>query len=232
VTVFDMPRELVPEGVWEEMEADKRDDYDAYLNTWEGFPLKAKDGGIFRPEKINIIPAAPAGLRLTRGWDFASSAVLKGKNPDWSVGFKLGRNPDTERYCIVDVLRFRGRPDEVEQQLITTTKNDGLDVQQDIPTDPGSAGVFAVTNFVKKLSGYRVVTSLETGSKILRGEVFAAQVNVGNVDMVVAPWNDIVLQELRSFNGDPKNKDDIVDAGSRAFARLQTPQHMQRMRIF
>lgn len=232
VTVLDMPRHLVPDGVWEEMEADKASDYDAYLNTWEGFPLKAKDGGVFRPEKINLLPAAPAGLRYVRGWDFASSAAVNGKDPDWTVGFKLGINPETLRYCIVDVIRFRGRPEEVEAQLVTTTQNDGIDVQQDLPTDPGSAGAFAVTNFTKKLAGYRVVTSVETGSKLTRGEVFAAQVNVGNVDMVQAPWNDVVTQELKSFNGDKKQKDDIVDAGSRAFSRLQTKQYMTKLKIW
>jgi len=232
VTIFDMPRHLVPDGVWEEMEADKIADYDLYLNTWEGFPLKAKDGGVFRPEKINIIPAAPAGCRYVRGWDFAASAVVKGKDPDWTVGFKLGYNPATERYVIADVLRFRGRPEEVEAQLITTTQNDGVDVQQDLPTDPGSAGIFAVTNFIKKLAGYRVVTSLETGSKLTRGEVFAAQINAGNADMVAGPWNDVVLQEFKSFNGEKKQKDDIVDAASRAFARLIKPQYMQKVRVF
>jgi len=232
VTIFDMPRHLVPDGVWEEMEADKKNDYDAYLNTWEGFPLKAKDGGVFRPEKINIIPAAPAGCRYARGWDMAASALVKGKDPDWTVGLKMGYNPATERYVIADVIRFRGRPEEVEQQLITTANNDGLEVLQDLPTDPGSAGIFAVQNFIKKLAGFRVVTSLETGSKLTRGEVLAAQTNIGNVDMVLAPWNDVVLQEFKSFNGDKKQKDDIVDAASRAFARLRVPQEMKKLKIF
>jgi len=232
VNVLDMPRDMIPEGILEEMEADKLRDYEMYRNVWEGFPMVARDGGVFKPEKINLIPAAPAGCRWVRGWDFASSAVVKGKDPDWTVGFKLGYNPATERYVIADVLRFRGRPDEVEAQLITTTQNDGLDVQQDIPTDPGQAGKHQVAYFVKKLSGYRVVSSLETGDKVTRAEPFASQINVSNVDMVIGPWNDVVIQEMKSFNGDGKRKDDIIDSGSRAFTRLAQPQYMQRARIF
>lgn len=231
VNVHDLPPEMVPEGVREEMEADKKRDYDTYLNVWEGFPMVAKNGGVFLPENIKIIPAVPAGLRVVRGWDFASSAVVKGKDPDWTVGLKMGYNAATERYTIVHVHRFRGTPDEVEAQLILTTQNDGIEVLQDIPTDPGQAGKHQVAYFTKKLAGYRVETSLETGDKVVRAEPFASQVNVGNVDMVVGPWNDVLIQEFKGFNGDPNRKDDQVDAAARAFTRLAKPRYMQRTRI-
>ena len=196
----------------------------------------ARDGGVFLPENIRIVDAAPAGLKLVRGWDFASSAAVpdnsgKVKAPDWTVGFLLGKDLSTERYCIVDVVRFQGKPDEVERTLVTTARNDGLNVQQDIPTDPGAAGKFAVTTFFKKLAGLRVVTSTESGDKVTRAEPFAAQVNIGNVDMVRAPWNDAWIREAKIFNGHKRNKDDQVDCASRAFARLQVVSDMQMVQV-
>ena len=222
-------------GVLEEMEKMKEKDYDKYLHIWEGEPIAAKDGNVFKVDQMKIVQAVPAGCRWVRGWDFASSAEpdeRTKKTPDFTVGLKLGYNPDTERYIIGDVKRFQGTPDEVEATLITTTANDGLDVAQDLPTDPGQAGKFQVQYLIKKLSGFRVHTSLESGDKITRAEPAASQANVGNVDVLQAHWTEPLLNELRSFCGDPRLKDDQVDALSRAFARLSQPQYMTRIKIF
>jgi predicted phage terminase large subunit-like protein len=70
----------------------------------------------------------------------------------------------------------------------------------------------------KRLQGVNFVFSRETGDKATRAEPFAAQVNVGNVRMVKAPWNDALLNEFRVF---PYGRhDDIVDACSRAYNEL------------
>ena len=65
-----------------------------------------------------------------------------------------------------------------------------------------------------------------------RAEPAASQANVGNVDVLQAHWTEPLLNELRSFCGDPRLKDDQVDALSRAFARLSQPQYMTRIKIF
>lgn len=232
VNVMDMPQHLVPEGILEEMEADKLRDYEQYLNTWEGFPLIAKDGGVFKPEMINMVQAAPAGCRWVRAWDFASSALVPGKDPDWTVGLKFGYNPSTERYVIADIIRFRATPDVVEATLIQTAKNDGAEIRIDIPTDPGQAGKHQVAHFVKKLAGFTVDTSPETGDKRTRVGPVSSQINVGNVDMVIAPWNDIAKQEMKGFNGDGKRKDDIEDALARAFTAVSKENKMVKIRVF
>jgi predicted phage terminase large subunit-like protein len=46
----------------------------------------------------------------------------------------------------------------------------------------------------------------------------AAQVNVGNVSMLRASWNDSLKDEMRNFPN--ALHDDRVDAGSRAFNHL------------
>ena len=66
-----------------------------------------------------------------------------------------------------------------------------------------------------RFDGFR---ALAGSDKVLRAEPFAAQVNVGNVMMLRAEWNDALISELRMFpNG---AHDDQVDALSDAFSEL------------
>ena len=58
------------------------------------------------------------------------------------------------------------------------------------------------------------------GSKEVRAEPFAAQWQHGNVDVLLADWNEMYFSELESF---PESKfKDMVDAGSSAFAELES----------
>ncbi len=61
-------------------------------------------------------------------------------------------------------------------------------------------------------------SSPETGSKEIRAEPFASQVNIGNVALCAAAWNRAYIDELRHFPN--VAYDDQVDASSRAFMRL------------
>jgi predicted phage terminase large subunit-like protein len=63
-----------------------------------------------------------------------------------------------------------------------------------------------------------VVAKPVSGDKIVRAEPFAAQVNVGNVMMLRASWNDELKSEMRMF--DNGIHDDQIDAGSDAFDEI------------
>jgi predicted phage terminase large subunit-like protein len=70
------------------------------------------------------------------------------------------------------------------------------------------------------LSGYSVAAERESGDKVTRAEPFASQWQIGNVDVLIAPWNNTLFGELEGF---PELKhDDIVDACSGAFNNLHT----------
>jgi predicted phage terminase large subunit-like protein len=172
------------------------------------------EGNIFTPDKMPVFDAVPVGTRFCRGWDLGASDV----DGDPTAGFKLGRMPDG-RWIIADVCRFMGKPDDVETGVKNTADADGREVEISIPQDPGQAGKAQVTAYAKLLAGFKVHTSLESGDKVTRAEPFAAQVNVGNVVMLRGAWNDALKSEMRIF---PKGKnDDQIDAGARAFNRLQ-----------
>lgn len=177
-----------------------------------------RQGGLFKPDQLQVVDAVPAGdIKWARGWDLAS--VTDGG--DWTAGGKLGRLADG-RFVIGDMARFQRGPDERDAAIVNTAGLDGKSVRVSIPQDPGQAGKTQVTYLTRRLAGFKVVSSPETGDKVTRAEPFAAQVNVGNVLMVRGPWNEALVNEMRMFpNG---ANDDQVDALSRAFAEVMAPR--------
>lgn len=171
-------------------------------------------GALFKPDMMPVAEGAgTAVIERVRGWDLASSQ----DRGDWTVGALLGRTAN-DRFIIEDIRRLQGAPEVVEAAIVAQTKIDGHGVKVALPKDPGQAGAFQVLYLTKKLAGFRVVSSPESGDKVGRAEPFAAQVNVGNVDMVRADWNQAFVNEARNFPF-AKN-DDQVDAASRAFMEL------------
>jgi predicted phage terminase large subunit-like protein len=193
---------------WAQFETNAR----TWASLFQQMPTPA-EGDLFKPDMISVVGAVPTGAEFVRGWDLAGSAG----GGDYTAGPKLGRCPDG-RWIIADMVRFQGGPEEVEAALKNTADRDGYETRISLPQDPGQAGKGQAANFVKMLAGYMVETSPETGSKETRAAPFAAQVNVGNVMMLKAPWNDALIAELRAFpNG---TFDDQVDGLSRAFNTL------------
>lgn len=171
------------------------------------------DGGIFKPDKIEVVEAIPAGVTMVRAWDFA--ATLNGG--DWTVGAKIGKLSDG-RCLIADIVRLQGSPDDVRAALKNTAERDSNKVRVRLPQDPGQAGKAQAASMVKMLSGFTVIAQTVSGDKQTRAEPLASQVNVGNVLMLRAGWNDKVVDEMRMFpNG---VHDDIIDALSDAFTEL------------
>lgn len=183
-----------------------------WLALYQQRPIVA-EGNHFKPDKIEVVEAIPAGCKFVRAWDFAATVG----DGDWTVGLKMGSMPDG-RFIIADVVRFQGGPEEVETALRNTTVRDGNVCKARIPQDPAQAGKTQAKRLIKLLAGYSATAKLVSGDKTLRSSGFAAQVNIGNVLMLRAEWNQALIDELRSFpNG--KN-DDQVDAGSDAFEEL------------
>jgi len=172
-------------------------------------------GGFFKPDFITKLPLAPLNVRKRkRGWDLASSED-KG---DWTVGALMGMQ-ENGRPIILDIKRDRAGPDKVDMLMSVTAKNDRSgNVEQSIPQDPGQAGKSQISHFAKLLAGCSIHSSTESGDKDTRAQPFASQVNLGQVDMIEAPWNNELIEELRMYpNG---TNDDQVDALSRAYNRM------------
>lgn len=172
-----------------------------------------RGGGMFRREWFQPVDTIPDDGHAVRGWDLAASSE---RDSAQTAGVKL-RMVNGKTF-IEDVVCIQGTPHEVEQLIVQTAAQDGPNVLQDLPQDPGQAGKAQKSYLASKLNGYRVSFSPESGSKELRAEPFAAQCQALNVFMVRAPWNGAYLSEMESF---PAGKlRDRVDATSRAYAAL------------
>jgi predicted phage terminase large subunit-like protein len=195
---------------WAQFEHNAR----TWSSLYQQLPVPSS-GDLFEPDQIRIIPVAPEGDKITvRGWDLAS--VRDGG--DHTAGVKFSRL-NSGRYVIEDMQYFQRGPDERDAAILQTAELDGKKVGIDLPQDPGQAGKTQVLYLTRQLAGFKVYSSPESGDKVVRAEPVAAQVNVGNVDMVRGNWNYAMLQAMRGFPGSG-TPDDPIDALSRAFARV------------
>lgn len=193
------------------------------------------DGIVFKTSEVEVLPAAPPGGAVCRAWDLAATKDRAGRDPDWTRGVKLQRTQD-DRYVVQHVVGVRGGPEEVERAIVNTAQQDGARVKVGLPQDPGQAGKSQVLYLTKKLAGYTVVSSPETGDKATRAGPVASQCNVGNLAIVEGPWNVSFLDELSAFPAG--SHDDQVDALSRAFDEVglkpvpfyMPPEMMGRLR--
>jgi predicted phage terminase large subunit-like protein len=175
------------------------------------------DGLLFQTGRVGLLDAVPDVTRTVRAWDLAATAVGRGRDPDWTVGLKLARN-DSGQFIVLDIVRLRGGPHEVEAAIVATARADGHGVPIGLPQDPGQAGKQQVAWLTGRLAGFRVAAGPESGSKLTRAGPVASQVDAGNLALLRARWNRAFLDELRDF---PQGrKDDQVDALARAFTML------------
>jgi predicted phage terminase large subunit-like protein len=175
------------------------------------------EGLLFRIANIPYVQAASPGALRVRGWDLAATVPGNSRNPDFTVGVLLARD-QTGRFVVEDVVRMQGSPDQVEEVIRRTALADGLAVTIALPQDPGQAGKAQAVYLTRALAGFIVKTTSETGAKATRAAPVAAQLNIGNIGLVPASWNQPLLDELANF---PAGRhDDQVDALSRAFSVL------------
>jgi predicted phage terminase large subunit-like protein len=177
-----------------------------------------ESGAFFEPDRIAVVDTVPSGADV-RAWDLAATA----QGGDATVGLKLRRTMagDVPKFCVLDVKRLRGSPEQVEAAILRTARDDGGGVPVRLPQDPGQAGKMQVQYLTARLVGFRVKSDWPTGSKETRAAPVASQVNAGNVTMLRGAWNSAFAAELRAFPAG--REDDQVDALSDAFGELATP---------
>jgi predicted phage terminase large subunit-like protein len=180
----------------------------------------AREGGLFKRDWFaNPVKwVNEETLRICRAWDLASIQEGASSDPDYTVGVKMGIDPDTGAVYVIDVVRARWSPGEAERQIKMVAMSDGDECMIRIPQDPGGAGRFQAHYLVRSLQGHNVFTEREEGSKPYRANPFAAQCEHGFVKLVSGQWNKGFIEELCAFpNG---AHDDQVDAAAAAFRAL------------
>ena len=176
-----------------------------------------RSGGMFQRgdfEIVDVLPSRPG--RKVRAWDFAASKPRPGKQPDWTVGLLMTRIDGV--FYVIDVIRGRWSPAEVEKNLKNTASQDGVPVTIRMPQDPGAAGKADAETKVKLLAGYSVIAKPVTGDKATRAKPASAQAEAGNVKLLRGDWNEAFLDEICSFPN--AMFDDQVDAFADALNEL------------
>jgi predicted phage terminase large subunit-like protein len=176
-------------------------------------------GEVFQRGWFPMVDAIPAGwIRVVRYWDRAATKPsAENPDPDWTAGAKIYFYPN--RTCILaDMRRLRDTPLKIEQFVLNTASQDGLECEVWIEQDPGSAGVADADNYVRLLSGYNVDVSRPAIDKVKRALPVSAQCEAGNVFLLRRPeWNEDFFLEAENFGEDATGHDDQVDALSGAF---------------
>jgi predicted phage terminase large subunit-like protein len=187
-----------------------------------------RSGGIFKRDMfrfMTVVPENPPGYRLdaavvaiVRAWDNAASEG----GGDYTVGVLMMKYTDGT-YAVVDVVRGQwesSKRDIIKKQTaIFDRATYGPRVRIRDVQDPGAAGKDSAKASVRNLAGFSVVTVRPTGDKETRAEPLASQQQMGNVALVIAPWNDEYVNELAGFPS--WAHDDQVDSSADAFNEIE-----------
>jgi predicted phage terminase large subunit-like protein len=176
-------------------------------------------GGIFPIEKLMTMPLLDRTdiLKSVRYWDKAGTEDAGA----YTAGVLIHRLKDN-RFVIEHVVRGQWSALERERQIMAWAEHDRERIKGSyeigVEQEPGSAGKESAENTIRNLAGYKVFADKVTGSKEVRAEPFAAQVQGGNVWLIAGSWHREYLEELEQF---PSGKfADQVDASTGAFNRL------------
>jgi predicted phage terminase large subunit-like protein len=186
--------------------------------------IRPAAGLYFKREWCAVVDQAPADLDVVRYWDLAATEKTELNDPDWTVGIKLGRDRNGG-YWLLDVVRGRANPGDVERLLINTAAQDGKRVTIGFGQDPGQAGKSQALHLVRAFSAFTVRPAIESGDKLTRFGPFSSQCRADNVKIVRGSWNEELFRVLEGFPD--LAHDDEVDACSGALEMLNPVMNSQ-----
>ena len=177
-------------------------------------------GGIFPIEKIKNLPILDRD-RISKSVRYWDKAGTEGDGA-CTAGALLHVTRD-KKFIIEHVARGQWGALEREEKIKYWAEHDRRNLKAGsyevgIEQEPGSGGKESAEATVRNLAGFRVYTDKVTGSKEVRAEPLASQVQNSNVWMVAGNWQTELLDEMEAF---PQGKfRDQVDACTGAFNRL------------
>jgi predicted phage terminase large subunit-like protein len=179
--------------------------------------IRPAAGLYFKREWCAVVDEVPADLDVIRYWDLAATEKTELNDPDWTVGIKLGRDKNGG-YWLLDMVRGRANPGDVDRLLLNTATQDGKRVRIGFGKDPGQAGKSQALHLVRAFSGFTVAPTPESGDKLTRFGPFSSQCRAGNVKILRGRWNEDLFRVLEGFPD--LAHDDEVDACSGALDML------------
>jgi len=185
--------------------------------SWEALYQQnpvVQEGDMIKAERLAIVDTIPGAIKESvRYWDKAGTDG----GGAYTAGVLMHKLTDG-KYNISDVIRGQWSAGRREAIIKQTAEADGKNVRIWIEQEPGSGGKESAENTLLNLAGHIIHGERVTGSKEVRAEPFAAQVEHGNVSILRAAWTKPFIDEARLFpNGKYK---DQIDAAGGAFNKL------------
>ncbi|MGL5717305.1 MAG: hypothetical protein ACRCX2_30110 [Paraclostridium sp.] len=165
-----------------------------------------RSGNMFKRDWFEIVPhsSIPTHARTMRSWDIAATDPKRSKNkskddPDYTVGMKVAEYRGI--YYILDIVRFRGRPEEVERMQALTASTDSTRVMIREEQEPGASGIAIIEHKAKTIyRGYNYIGVRSSGSKIERANIASAAAEKGLIKVSEnCRYRDEMFDELEVF---------------------------------
>lgn len=172
-------------------------------------------GTVFMEPMFRMLDRLPDGPYIAcRGWDCATTAG----GGDWTVGVLMRYYPSLDLFVIVDIVRGRWGPGDVDAIIRASAISDGPNVPYVMEQEGGSSGKRANHYVRSQLSGIQQVIDVpSTKNKITRAMPFAKSAAAGRVAILRNFSVAEFLKEVVGFTGvEAGEQDDQVDAASLA----------------
>jgi predicted phage terminase large subunit-like protein len=186
-------------------------------------------GGMFHPDKLIPVGQWPPVWdlgRIVRYWDKAGTEG----GGAFTSGALLAMHKSTGRVIILDLRYGQWGTDKREQEIQITAHQDRARIGENFITkveqEPGSGGKDSALFTIRHtLLGFAAQRVPKRDSKEAEWAPFASMVNAGGVEIVNAPWNKELKQQMESA---PFGKyKDHLDSTSGAFKHVALAKVMK-----
>jgi predicted phage terminase large subunit-like protein len=178
-------------------------------------------GGIFPIERLTTIPLWDR-TRVKKSVRYIDKACTEGGGA--YTAMVLMNQMDDGTFVISHIERGQWSALERERRIKACAEDDrstyggSAPYQIAVEQEPGSGGRESAESTLRMLAGFVCYADRVTGSKQVRADPFAAQVQAGNVRLVAGRWVQGFLEEAEYF---PNSRyKDQIDAAAGAFMRL------------
>lgn len=183
-----------------------------------------RGGGVFKVENFKIEEDFNRSqiVRSVRYWDKAGTKEEERKKGAKFTAGVLMHKLTNDTIVLEHIVRGKWEAPEREIRIKQTAKVDGKDVKIVHEQEGGSGGKESAQATTRNLSGFTVEADHPTGSKEVRAQPYASQVQNGSVILIDKGWSGTsvfeYLEELENFPTGTFS--DQVDSSSGAFNRI------------
>lgn len=178
-------------------------------------------GRVFSREWATVIDELPLiNGRVVRFWDLAATAKdVATRSSFYTASVKAFAGDNA--LVILDVTWHQEAAGEVLPLIAAIASQDGPSVAVRWELEGGSAGKIVEQQLKSLVRGYDARAVKPLGDKLSRFLPVATLAQQGRFSLLRAPWNDVYLNSLQSFDGSSQPLvNDLTDATSGAYHEL------------